>query len=147
MEQRKRNDQISRETIHILTLVPKCFSAPLMPTRHQRAILSKSYLVTKQVREVIPKKFPHVATAQPLGQFTQNLPGSTPTVARTYEVYLRATSSSQSVIFVLLHRYKCFKNNKKIDEKQRNDISDIFTSENMENMLFFSKRVVSYEIY
>ena len=49
------------------------------------------------------------------------------TVAQTYEVYLRVKvffhekinfiSSSQHVIFFILHRYECFEN-KKIDEKQ-----------------------------
>ena len=49
--------------------------------------------------------------------------------------------SNQRVIFFLLHRYVI--KFKKIDEKerkkQRNDISDIFTSEDMENMSFVSR--------
>ena len=45
--------------------------------------------------------------------------------------------SSHGVIFFLLHRYECFKN--KNDEKQRNGVSDIFTSEDMENMLLVSR--------
>ena len=58
-------------------------------------------------------------------------------MARTYEVYLRVKEkinficSSQRVIFFLLHRYECFKNKKtrrKTKDKQRNDVSDIFTS-------------------
>ena len=50
--------------------------------------------------------------------------------------------SSQRVIFFLLHRYECFENkNYKVSalEKQRNDVSDIFTSENMENMSLESR--------
>ena len=38
------------------------------------------------------------------------------------------SSANQRVIFFLLHRYECFEN-KKNDEKQRNDVSDIFYSE------------------
>ena len=47
--------------------------------------------------------------------------------------------SSQRVIFFLLHRYECFENKKKLDEKQGNDVSDIFTRENMENMSLVSR--------
>ena len=46
--------------------------------------------------------------------------------------------SSQRVIFFLLHRCECFENKKKTrrktKEKQRNDVSDIFTSEDMQNI-------------
>ena len=42
--------------------------------------------------------------------------------------------SSQHVIF-LLHRYECFEKKKqKTKKKQKNDVSDIFTSEDMENI-------------
>ena len=48
------------------------------------------------------------------------------------------TCSSQRAIFFLLHRYECFENKKKTrrktKEKQRNDVSDIFTSEDMKNV-------------
>ena len=50
--------------------------------------------------------------------------------------------SSQGVIFFLLHRYKCFENKKtrcKTKKKQRNDVSDTFTSEDMENMSLVSR--------
>mgnify|MGYP001793617199 CR=1 FL=1 len=53
--------------------------------------------------------------------------------------------SSQRVIFFLLHRYECLENKKKLDEKQRNDVSDIFTSEDMENVTRFPD-VVSSEL-
>ena len=57
---------------------------------------------------------------------------------------------SQQVIFFLLHRYVCFKKKKetrqKIKEKQRNDVSDIFTSEDMENTSRIPD-VVSYGKY
>ena len=39
---------------------------------------------------------------------------------------------------------KILKNSKKTKEKQRNDVIDIFTSEDMKNMWL---NVVSYEIY
>ena len=52
---------------------------------------------------------------------------------------------SQCVIFFLWHRYECFENNKNRG-KQRNDVSDIFTSEDMENVTSIPD-VVSYEIY
>ena len=80
---------------------------------------------------------------------------------RTYEVYLRVEKifhqgvqrtnesffhekinficSSQRVILFLLHRHECFENKKKLDEKQRNDVRDIFTSEDMENMSLVSQ--------
>ena len=85
------------------------------------------------------------------------------TVVRRYEVYLRLywkkyfasecservksffqekinfICSNQRVIFFLLRRYECFENKKKIIEKQRNDVSDIFTSEDMENISFVSR--------
>ena len=52
-------------------------------------------------------------------------------------------SSNQRVIFFLLNRYECFENKKKTrqktKEKQRNDIRDIFTSEDMENMSLVSQ--------
>ena len=62
-------------------------------------------------------------------------------VEGTYEVYLRVEKIffhekinficlNKRVNFFLLHRYECFE--KKIDEKQRNNVSDIFTSEDME---------------
>ena len=41
--------------------------------------------------------------------------------------------------FYYIIRYECFKNKKngqKTKEKQRNDVSDIFTSEDMENILY-----------
>ena len=64
-------------------------------------------------------------------------------------------SSSQRVILFLLHRYECFenkekwtKNKGKTKEKQRNDISNIFTSEDMENQrLIRIPSVVSYGKY
>ena len=40
--------------------------------------------------------------------------------------------SNQCVIFFLLHRYEFSEKKKKLDEKQRNNVSDIFTSEDME---------------
>ena len=54
---------------------------------------------------------------------------------------------SQRVIFFLLHRNKKKKNKKEMiskselsaREKQRNDFSDIFTSEDMENMSLVSR--------
>ena len=45
--------------------------------------------------------------------------------------------SSQHVIFFLLHRDECLE--KKTKEKQRNDFSDIFTSEDMENISLVSR--------
>ena len=46
-------------------------------------------------------------------------------------------------IFFLLHSYECFENKKKTrrktKEKQRNDVSDIFTSEDMENSPLVSR--------
>ena len=47
--------------------------------------------------------------------------------------------SNQSVNLFLLHRYECFENKKELDEKQRNDVSDIFTSEDMENISLVSR--------
>ena len=69
------------------------------------------------------------------------------TVARTYEVYLQIffpredknlmTCSNQRIIFFLLHRYECSENKKtrqKTKEKQKNGVSDIFTSDDIENI-------------
>ena len=50
--------------------------------------------------------------------------------------------SNQRVILFLLHRYECFENKKtrrKTKEKQRNDISDIFTSENIPDLVSYGK--------
>ena len=47
--------------------------------------------------------------------------------------------SNQRVIFFLLHRYENKKTRRKTKEKQRNDVSDIFTSEDMENILLVSR--------
>ena len=51
--------------------------------------------------------------------------------------------SNQRAIFFLLHKYECFenkkKNRRKIKEKQRNDVSDIFTREDMENISLVSR--------
>ena len=50
--------------------------------------------------------------------------------------------SNQPVIFFLIHGYECFENKKtrrKTKEKQRNDVSDIFTSEVMENTSLVSR--------
>ena len=74
-------------------------------------------------------------------------------MARTYEVYHRMKKIfhlsiflfprenkhhmfKPTCVFLLLHRYECF-----ILQcpKQRNDVSDIFTSEDMENMLLESR--------
>ena len=55
---------------------------------------------------------------------------------------LNFVCSNQREIFFLLRRYECFENKKtrrKIKEKQRNDVSDIFTSEDMENISFVSR--------
>ena len=75
-------------------------------------------------------------------------------MARAYELYLRVEKyftsernervkslfhektnficSSQDVIFFLLHRYECFEKSLILQcPKQRNDVSDIFTSEDM----------------
>ena len=50
--------------------------------------------------------------------------------------------SNQRVIFFLLHGYECLENKKtnkrKTKEKQKNDVSDIFTSEDMENISLVS---------
>ena len=60
-----------------------------------------------------------------------------------FKILINFICSSQRVIFFLLYRYECFKNIKKTrrkaKEKQRNDISDIFTSEDMENMSLVSR--------
>ena len=48
-------------------------------------------------------------------------------------------SSCHRVIFLLLDRYECFENFEKMDEKQRNDVSDIFTCEDMENISLVSR--------
>ena len=50
--------------------------------------------------------------------------------------------SNQRINFFFLYRYECFENKKKgqkTKEKQRNDVSDIFTSEDMENMSVVSR--------
>ena len=49
--------------------------------------------------------------------------------------------SSQRVILFLLHKYECLKIKKKrkTKEKQKNDVSNIFTSEDMENMSLVSQ--------
>ena len=84
-------------------------------------------------------------------------------MARTYEVYLRVEKNftnerskrvksffhekinficlNQRIIFFILHRYESFKNKnkKKLDEKQRNDVNDIFTCEDMENISLVSQ--------
>ena len=76
-------------------------------------------------------------------------------MARRYEVYLRVgkkkvfhekinfISSSQRVIFCLLHRYECFEN-KKNGRKTKEDVSDIFTSEDMSNISLVSYLVCSF---
>ena len=59
-----------------------------------------------------------------------------------FHVKINFISSSQRVIFFLLHRYECFENKKngqKAKEKQRNDVSYIFTSEDMENISLVSR--------
>ena len=58
-------------------------------------------------------------------------------------------------MFFFLHRYECFGNLKKkisksgfiLLEKQRNDVSDIFTSEDMAKFVTRIPDVVSDEIY
>ena len=67
-------------------------------------------------------------------------------------------SSNQRVNFFLLHKNECCENKKKIDKKQRKNVSNIFTSEDMENIslypgcsfikkstscLFFDKTLIS----
>ena len=50
--------------------------------------------------------------------------------------------SNQRVTFFLLHRHEYFENKKtrrKTKEKQRNDVSDMFTSEDMENISLVSR--------
>ena len=48
-------------------------------------------------------------------------------------------SSNRLVIFFLLNRYEYLENKKKLDEKQRNDVSVIVTSEDMESMSLVSR--------
>ena len=64
-------------------------------------------------------------------------------MARTYEEKINFISSNQRVIFFLLHRYECFENKKKTrrktKEKQRHDVSNIFTSEDMKNKPLVSR--------
>ena len=51
--------------------------------------------------------------------------------------------SSQHEIFFTLHGYECFENKTRAEmsaqEKQKNDVSDIFTSEDMKNMSLISR--------
>ena len=54
--------------------------------------------------------------------------------------------SSQRIIFFLLHRYECFQNHIQCP-KQRNDVSDTFTSEAYGKYVTRIPDVVSYEIY
>ena len=53
------------------------------------------------------------------------------------KIYL--ISSNQRVIYFILHRYEGFENKKKLDEKQRNDVSDFFTSEGIKNISLVSR--------
>ena len=61
-------------------------------------------------------------------------------VVQTYEVYLRVEKYFQCINFFLLHRYKCFEKRQKT-----NDISYIFTSEDMENISLISRMLVRKE--
>ena len=57
--------------------------------------------------------------------------------------------SNQRVIFLLLHRYECFENKKntrrKTKAKQRNDVSDVFPGEDMENISLISRMLFCME--
>ena len=57
-------------------------------------------------------------------------------MARTYEVYLRDFKPTCNFFYDIDVSVSKFK---KLDKKQRNDVSDIFTSEDMENISLVSR--------